>query len=145
MARMHITPNTLTPACFKRVNTLCVWQLLFSDNFQFFMCANKELKLAPLRGVQSPWSQCHLAPDLFCVFVRVTDQSDGVLRPQHSEHGLKMFLEVTWIVKIATSSFGFSFFWTTIAFFAFKGWHNTHVITLQHVFQCIHTRDSSRT
>lgn len=33
-----------------------------------------------------------------CVLVFVlcvTDQSDGVLRPQHSEHGLKMFLEVT--------------------------------------------------
>lgn len=35
---------------------------------------------------------------------RSTDQSDGVLRPQHSEHGLKMFLEVTWTHRVSAST-----------------------------------------
>lgn len=61
---------------------------------QLFLFINKELKPARPSGGSSPRSRCQLAT--VCVCACVTDQSDGVLRPQHSEHGLKMFLEVTW-------------------------------------------------
>lgn len=39
-----------------------------------------------------------------CMHACITDQSDSVLWPQHSKHGLKMFLEVTQTEIISTVS-----------------------------------------
>lgn len=132
---MLITPNTYP---YQVLHVLRKGIIVGADRwvktnkFQFFMLPTKSWKNwnRPLFSFLK-----HNLPDhdytllsCACACVCVTDQSDGVLWPQHSEHGLKMFLEVTWIERIQMSSFSFTSFWTTIVFAAFKGRHNTQDI-----------------
>lgn len=90
---LHVLRKRIIVGADRRVKT---------NKFQFFMFANKELKELKPAPFFFFWSIislimtcCSCVCVRVCVCVCVTNQSDGVLWPQHSEHGLKMFLEVT--------------------------------------------------